>query len=140
MSGDEGRPAHEIVAIDHAVNGYFVKWHLPVTLARYRTYVADLLARPDFRPGMWALHDVRGSGDHTSLDEVRATARASRADNVRRGTVRTVLLVDSDLGFGMARLYQGQVDTGDVERGVARSLEEARALLDLPPDYRLPFD
>ena len=90
-----------------------------------------LAADPAFDPGYKQLSDFRAM---TALafgpDDIKRTASLSA---FRPGTLR-VTVVDSDVGFGMTRMYQAHVGGPPETLRVVRSSDEAWEVLGVPRD------
>jgi hypothetical protein len=93
----------------------------------------NLYAHPSWRPGMDELVDLR----EADLSGITREGMQGLAEIVARAVggngngIRTAILAESDLVFGMARLYGGHQseDVGDVQ--VFRSAQDALAWLGL---------
>ena len=89
---------------------------------------ADLMAHPDFHPGMRQLIDVREG--RVVFDFARSMRHAK--DDPFDASARRAALVTDALHFGMARMYDTTVGRGADHLKPVRSLEEAAAHLGVP--------
>jgi hypothetical protein len=93
-------------------------------------FVSDLVASPEFRPGMAVLVD------HSDLDATTLSAGDVRrfADVVVRlddriGAAKVAILVPNALVFGFARMYELAAESAQVRSRVFYSREDALAWL-----------
>ena len=90
---------------------------------------AALRNDPEFDPAYYQLLDLRqADGSEVTADGVRALA--SRPP-LFSSSARRALVAPSDLGFGMARMFELLREGKSGEVRVFRVIEEARAWLDL---------
>jgi hypothetical protein len=81
-----------------------------------------------YDPGVPEIYDFRKVGGNLSSAAVRAVARLNQELHPHAPPVRVAFLVDHDLGFGLARMYQPYVHDDRGENiGVFR--DEAQALV-----------
>ena len=87
--------------------------------------------RPEYRPGACALWDLRGARLHRfDKGEIRRVADFVAANRGAPKGTCAALVVDGDLGFGLARMYEQMlVAATDTKVMVFRDVEEARAWL-----------
>lgn len=99
-----------------------------LTFTELRETLQALYASPDFRPEQNALWDLRDSVLTTfTTAQVREIVEPVRSHWGTRGAPRAALVVCRDADFGMARMYELQLDVeGTAEVRVFRDLEEAR--------------
>lgn len=102
--------------------------------------VRQLVADPDWKPGMVALCDVRRM-DRFEADtgDVQRRTALDRSLRDRIQGSRCALVTASEEVYGMLRLYEGFSESWDeepppAEIGVFRDMAEARRWLGLPPD------
>jgi hypothetical protein len=118
---------------------YVVRWLSDPSVESSREHWRSLLEHPEFEPGFAALHDLRGRGTdrgYESLVEARGIYASQVAPHVGDG--RVSLLVDSVLGFGLARQMTILLDLEESAR-VTYSEEEAKTWIGLPADFPLPY-
>jgi hypothetical protein len=100
---------------------------------RWKDAYDQTLTHPDFRPGMNTLWDFRGAVDiHLlSTQDLHAVAAevVERVD--KRGAGRSALVMNRDVDFGMARMYEMMMDgmTALTVR-VFRDMHEAESWLE----------
>ncbi len=88
---------------------------------------------PDYRPGLDGLVDLRESRHAPKSDEIREVASIMVNHHEQIGHSRSALVVASDLGYGLARMYQAIAEGSSIETHIFRDMDEARHWLGLPP-------
>ena len=101
-------------------------WEGDVTLAENRNFIEALGADPDFDPSLDQLSDARSVTTAVPSDRLADLARSQ----VFGSGSRRAIVVDSDLVFGVSRMYQAYTGQGGPEVRVFRDLEEANSWLD----------
>jgi len=107
-----------------------------ITLVRLRNALAEVYARPDYRPDSSSLWDLRkATTQHISGAEVQSIASMVKKHWGTTGAPRSALVVSTDLDYGMARVYEILM-AGDIapQVRVFRDLEEAKAWLTCEED------
>ena len=78
-----------------------------------RDTLEALYASPDFDPAMNALWDVRDANlTDISSDDVRKIAQLVSGRRPKEGFSRVALVVSRDVDFGLARMYEMQLEDG----------------------------
>jgi hypothetical protein len=109
-------------------------WTGPASDAEMQRSHRALYAHPTWQPGMDELVDLRQADlsaiTRQGMQELAKIVAQATGD--REESFRTAILAATDLGFGMARLYQGNQpdDVGTVQ--VFRDEAEALGWLELP--------
>jgi hypothetical protein len=107
-----------------------------LTYAEVRDTLEELYAGPDFDPTMNALWDMREAvTTDISSDDVRKVAQLVRGRPPIGVSSRVALVVSRDADFGMARMYEAQLD-GASQSGlrVFRDIDEATAWVGGAPE------
>ncbi len=106
-----------------------------VTSEEFREVYAQLRKAPDFSPIFPEIADFRhatsfGFG-HQEMARLATIVTEQHWDR----EIKTAIVADGDLGFGMARIYQNYAQIGQVETVVLfEHPEEAVDWLNLPPE------
>ncbi len=121
--------------IDSEAGVVFVRGEGAITCADLERYCVGVVRDPAYRAGMHELADFRGARDGGltpgDLYKLRDLNK-SLADQLAPS--RLAYVVDSDLGFGLARMFGALSEESPVDHAVFRELKEARAWLGLPPN------
>jgi len=98
------------------------------TAADFEQITQELISHEDFFCGINFLHDYRDiQAGHLTLEEVRSIAVMVGSQSEVLGNGRWAILVNSDLNFGMGRMWQILVsDKVDLEIGIYREESKAR--------------
>lgn len=129
-----------VYRIDGEFGCIFAKWRGVVTLVDNEAFFHDVEGAPDFRSGLNRLHDFRDARFTYSAAEVRNVIRDDTSAGENHGFRKVAMLVSSDLGFGIARMYQTLSNDPNQEFWPFRDLQAALTWLDLPPGLGDPFD
>lgn len=121
--------------IDRERRVVFVRGEGEVTIEDLKGYSAGVVNDPAYEAGMDELVDFRGAAGAEKLTteqilEVRALNR-ELSDAV--GASKLAFVVDSDLAFGLARIFMAYSEDSKITHEVFRDLAEARAWLGLDP-------
>ncbi len=115
--------------ITHVVSGNLI-------MAEVQQAFENGLAHPDFRPGMNVVWDFREcSFARLKTDDIR-----SQADHIRRQTedretaYKAAVLVSTDVGYGMSRMFDAYADGMPCQVRVFRDADEAHRWLAEPVD------
>jgi len=84
-----------------------------------------LFKSPDFRPGLSGLADTRESQFSSSQSDVRRLADLMIENRDRIGPSRTAIVVDSDIDYGMARMYEVFAEQSMTETRVFKDIDQA---------------
>ena len=84
-----------------------------------------LFQSPDFRPGLSGLADLRESRITSSLSNVRRLAELMIENRDRIGPSRTAIVVDSDIDYGMARMFEVFAEQSMAETQVFKDIDQA---------------
>jgi hypothetical protein len=107
-----------------------------LTYAEVRDALEELYARPDFDPAMNALWDLRDAvTTDISSDDVRKIVQLVKGRRPSGVSSRVALVVSREADFGMARMYEAQLDS--VSQGnlrVLRDIDEATAWVGGAPE------
>jgi hypothetical protein len=87
--------------------------------------LTEFLKHPDYQPGMKSLTDLRAMRHYASPEDVRQIANfiLGRDEEVRGG--KAAIVVDKDVGFGMARMLEMLTESSPLSIGVFKNLKEA---------------
>jgi hypothetical protein len=101
------------------------------TLADYLLAMSEFLQSDYFRPGMPSIWDFRQVDPATiTSEDLRAIAAYQQEIAPARGpTWKAALVVASDVGYGMSRMFDAYAGAAPNEVMVFRSLEAAEAWL-----------
>jgi hypothetical protein len=117
--------------IDVPLRTVIARAHGVLTDVDMLEFVAALHAHPGVKPDFDQLLDTR---EVTKLELSGACLREIAADTVfGEGSLRA-FVTGSEVGFGMARMYQMLRDESPDEIRIFQSIDEARAWLGLPAD------
>ena len=114
----------------------------------YINILEDMAAHPDFTAGMKIIIDYRGvDGSKFGFDSVMKLARRADKYDAILGGGYSAAIVDSDVGYGLIRMYLQSVNwvktVGGVKSGrkrmVFNSPEKAKAFVHLPLSYAFPI-
>jgi hypothetical protein len=89
----------------------------------------DVLHRPDFRPGLNGIVDLREGDIDTQARDVKRLATMMERYRAQIGKSRTAIVVARDVTYGMARMYQAYAESTSIETMVFRSLDDAHRWL-----------
>jgi len=92
--------------------------------------VEQVLAHPDFRPGMKSLSDLRDVIPYTSTTDVKAIAKLILSHSEQVSGVRAAVVVTQAISYGMMRMLQAYCDRSPAEIAVFYDLDEAMDWLD----------
>ena len=121
-------------APEHAC--YVVRWTASLTKEASVAHWQDLVERPEFSPGLAALHDMRGVTIPRSYEETAEVGKIYRRDiEPRVGFGRVALLVDDADNFGQAERLTNALELAGTL--VTYSEREAREWVGLPTDFEL---
>ncbi len=129
---------YEIIRVDPEVTCYFVRWSEIPTEQTYRRFLEDLKAHPDIVAGYHSMNDMRSVDMNVTSGTLRGLVE-TRTQVSGIGEGRRALLVASDLGFGMMRMYAMLTEKIPGQFRAFRNAREAASWLGLPEDYPLPF-
>lgn len=101
-------------------------WSGVVTLKENQDFIRALADHPDFDPTFDQLSDARAVTAAVSSDRLADLARSQ----VFTAGSRRAILVESDLVFGVSRMYQAYATQGGPEVRVFRDPDEASEWLD----------
>lgn len=105
-----------------------------IDLGRVEQAYRDMLAHPEFRPGMdalWEFVDVEGPA--LSADDVRRLVAVQRENVARRGAARVAIVVGRELDYGIVRMYEALVHVVPQTVRPFRDRAAAERWLDTPP-------
>jgi len=98
-----------------------------LTLEEARSNTEVMRNDPAFRPSMWQLADARKVTSEISAEGVKELARTTP---FARGS-RQAIVVESDLVYGVSRMYALRQAEGGIDVKPFRDMQEARAWLGL---------
>ena len=107
----------------------FSTWSGAVTLDEALAHHESLRSDPDFEPHLCQLSDARGVTSAVTSEGVQEIARKSPFG----AGSRRAIVVDSDLVYGVSRIYQARADQVGSEVRVFREIDEALAWIDPSP-------
>ncbi|MEJ2570432.1 MAG: hypothetical protein P8Y98_07800 [Anaerolineales bacterium] len=94
------------------------------------TYRNELLESPQMSPGMRILTDFRSiQADQFTVDGVNRYIAIDLAHADKLQNTREAIVTDSDIGFGMARVYQSCTSSSGHVLHVFRQIEAAETWL-----------
>jgi hypothetical protein len=82
---------------------------------------------PDFSPTFYQLHDLRAASFNVSYAGIEQLARTA----LPKPGSRIAIVVDSTLGFGLARMFESMRFESGEDIGVFREINDARTWLEL---------
>lgn len=94
----------------------------------------EMVADPDYVPGMPILLDNRGRKEPSDKERVQEFAMETRSSPVAIERARVAIVVASTAEFGMARMYALLTEQSPQETRVFRDMDEAEAWLLEPRD------
>jgi hypothetical protein len=128
---------HFAIDRDARLVAYAVEGH--VTADQARAFIAGILVHPDYEPGFNFLGDRREVEWEPDSAHVVAVALEVEARKAWLAPCRWAVLVSSDVGYGMARMW-GLLTIGTgVSIRPFRMVEKAVEWLGLPADYSPPL-
>ena len=130
---------HEI-AVDEAVNCYFVRWTGEIEAAELRAFYYDLARLPWFRSGLNCLADMRQASFRTSASDRSLMIQLQRLASTMFGTGRVATVVSDQQTYNYAISIDSLTGSPERPRKIFRDYEAARAWLGLPVDYVSPLD
>ena len=100
-------------------------------LQAIKAAAADMMKHPDFQPGADALWDLRKAElNHLPTNDIMALVTYIKGYRQSRGSgYRVAIVVERDLLFGGARMFEAFSDTVPFTCSVFRNIDEARAWL-----------
>lgn len=125
--------------IDEAHDCAFIRWQATFMRQEYLDYVRDTAKHPRFKECTKRYHDLRQVVFDVPSSEVHRVARDQAAREDDSAAVKAAILVDSNLGYGVMRMFAALSERPDIHVEVFRDLEAANAWLDLPEDFGDPF-
>jgi len=112
--------------IDAEQRRIYTTWEGAVTLKENQDFIRALSEHPDFDPTFDQLSDARAVTAAVPSDRLADLARSQ----VFAAGSRRAILVESDLVFGVSRMYQAYAGQGGPEVRVFRDPDEANVWLD----------
>ncbi|MGH0030420.1 MAG: hypothetical protein ACQGVC_11565 [Myxococcota bacterium] len=117
---------------------YVVRWMADVSDGSATRHWQELIGNARFRPGLAALHDVRGHAIELGRQSLRDEAEAYRAEvEPRVGFGRVAILVDDPEMHRRAERLVRMLELHGAR--VTFSETEAKEWVGLPPDQPLPY-
>ncbi len=102
----------------------------------FRTTLREMLEDPDFDPSFGRLWDIREARLILSGDDVRGLAQVVRKFV---GGRRSAVVAQSDLAYGLARMYSALVEEAGIDVQAFRDMDEAMTWLQEPAQgYPVP--
>jgi hypothetical protein len=92
----------------------------------------SMLDHPDFRPGMSALTDMRGTRASAYRHDVLRIAEFVREHHEKIGHLRIAVVVSSSASYGMMRELEAELEESPIEIGLFRDLPAADEWLGIP--------
>ena len=120
--------------IDRDLNLLTVVGTGPVTDEDLAEYKGKLTADPDLAYVTREISDFRAANIAVSPKRIPEVARLHEEVFAGGQATRCAVLVASDLLYGLVRMYAQCIGRGDHEVAPFRTVEEARAWLDLPAE------
>jgi len=96
-----------------------------VTIDEYLHSIQEVLAHPDFSPGMKSISDLREAASLASPQELRKISKilVERSNEITGG--RVAIVVSRELAYGMSRMLQAYSARASVDIGVFYEMDEA---------------
>jgi hypothetical protein len=110
-----------------------------VTADHARAFLAAVLTHPDYEPGFDFLGDRREVEEEPDSAYVRAVSLEMTARKATLGPCRWAVVVASDAGYGMVRMWGLLTGLTGVQIRPFRAMGEAAEWLGLPADYSPPL-
>ena len=110
-----------------------------VTVDDIHAQLAAEMEHPDFKPGLRRLVDYRFLEPRLSAEDVEAIAATMGRLQDRFGSARWAIVTNSDLVYGLTRMYMAFSDDSPIEVSVFREMDAARDWLGLPEGYCCPL-
>jgi len=123
-----------VISVDTSANCIFVKWSSNPKLTDVRTYFQELMRIPALAAGANVFNDVRALSPDLPTSFFRQAARLGPDAPNTGAEQKLALLVSSDVGFGLMRVFATFRQRPGIEIEVFDSLEEAKAWLGLPAE------
>ena len=118
-------PRHRL-AIDPAQHLATTTLSGAIEAREIRDAFEDMLAHPDFAPGMNSLWDLREAQLETiSVEAVQRLVAFVAKHSEARGEGRAALVAESDVAFGICRIYEAFASALPTDVRAFRRLEEA---------------
>ena len=131
--------AHEI-AIDEALNCYFVRWTGVVDASELRAIYNEIARLPWFRPGLNCLNDLRQADARVDQSDIWMFSDLQNFAGPMFGSGRVAAVVSDDRTYNLVRTMNTVTKSPERTREVFRDYEAAKAWLGLPADYVGPFE
>lgn len=102
----------------------------------FRTTLREMLEDPDFDPSFGRLWDVREARTILSGEDVRGIAEVVRKFV---GGRRSAVVAQTDVAYGLARMYSALVEEAGIDTQAFRDMDEAMTWLQAPAQgYLVP--
>ncbi len=125
--------------IDEVLECAFIKWHGVFSWEEHRIYGRETADEASFQKCPKRFHDARRVVFDIPAPEVHRVARSVTSRNDTPGMPWSVILVSSELGLDVMRMFATMSDLSGMNLNVFRELKEAKAWLGLPADVGDPF-
>ena len=128
---------HFTIDVDARLVTYMVEG--VITSDHARAFFAAVMTHPDYEPGFDFLGDRREIGEEPDSVYVRAVSLEVMFRKGILGPCRWAVVVSSDVGYGMARMWGMLTESTGVRIMPFRTMSEAASWLGLPAAYSPPF-
>jgi len=105
------------------------------TADQARAFLAAVLTHPDYEPGFDFLGDRREVDEEPDTAYVRVVSFEVMSRKASLGPCRWAVLVSSELGYGMVRMWGLMTEASGVEIAPFRHVADALEWLGLPATY-----
>lgn len=128
-----------VISVDESANCIFVKWSGSPALTDVRAYFQELISVPALAGGASVFNDLRALSTDLPTSFFRQAARLGPDAPNLGPEQKLALLVSTEVGFGLMRIFATLRQRPGIAVDVFDSLEEAKAWLDLPAEIGDPF-
>jgi hypothetical protein len=111
-------------------NFVYIRCRGTATAAGYAALDRDLIEHPLMKKDIDVLFDERELDlSEYSAEDVRANAEHAKSGSARWGNGRWAFVAETDLGYGVGRMWEMQAEDGIAKHRIFRSIDEAREWL-----------
>ena len=131
--------AHEI-AVDEAVNCYFVRWTGIVQVDEMRAIYREIAGLSWFRAGLNCLNDLQQADVRIDQSEIFGISDLQEFTGPMFGSGRVAAVVSDDRTYDLVLSMNTVTRSPERPREIFRDYAAAKSWLGLPADYIGPFD
>jgi len=121
----------DAVRLDTVRGVYIAQYSGRVDLADIRNGYSQMAKHPEFRSGLCAICDLRSAELDLSAEDIRTLAAMVRTVAPQWGRTKWLAVADSDVAFGLLRMFIALTDNCSISTMVVRHAEEAGDWLEL---------